>query len=118
MSERPLQHVDLDPEELEALRRELRERAAVGDVARWSPEPDEARQAVAKLVLTLAEFIRSLLERQAIRRLDEDTLTAEEVEALGLALMELERALNELAERFDIDPEELNLDLGPIGRLI
>jgi hypothetical protein len=72
---------------------------------------------VAKLVLTLIEFLRRLLERQAIRRMENGTLTDEEIERLGVALMKLEETVHELAARFGIDPEELELDLGPLGRL-
>jgi hypothetical protein len=76
------------------------------------------RRSVLKLVLTLVEFIRQLLERQAIRRMEVGTLTDEETEAVGLALMRLEETIRELSEQFGISPEELNLDLGPIGRLV
>jgi hypothetical protein len=69
-------------------------------------------------VLTLVEFIRQLLERQAIRRMEAATLTAEETEAIGQALMRLEATVRELAERFGLAPEDLNLDLGPLRRLL
>jgi hypothetical protein len=72
---------------------------------------------VAKLVLTLMEFLRKLFEKQAIRRMEAGTLSAEETESLGLALMKLEETIIELARRFDLSPEDLNLDLGPLGRL-
>ena len=71
-----------------------------------------------KLVLTLIEFIRQLLERQAIRRMDEGTLTADETEAVGLALMRLEETVRDLGAQFGLSPEDLNLDLGPAGKLI
>jgi len=70
-----------------------------------------------KLVLSLVEFLRKLMERQAIRRLEEKTLTAEEVENVGVALMRLEKTIRQLAHRFELDMEDLNLDLGPIGSL-
>ncbi len=70
-----------------------------------------------KLVLSLVEFIRQILERQAIRRMDANTLTPEETESVGLALMRLEETIRDLAEQFGFKPEDLNLDLGPIGRL-
>jgi hypothetical protein len=69
------------------------------------------------LVLTLVEFLRRLFERQALRRMEARTLTPAQVEALGLALMRLEKAVRDLARRFDLRPEDLNLDLGPLGRL-
>jgi hypothetical protein len=73
---------------------------------------------MAKLLLSLAEFLRQLLERQAIRRLEAGTLSPAQTEALGLALMRLEATVHELAARFGLDPDELNLDLGPLGRLV
>lgn len=85
---------------------------------RWNADPDEVRRSVVKLVLTLVEFIRQLLERQAIRRMDAGTLTDQETEAVGLALMRLEETIRELAAQFDLAPEDLNLDLGPVGKLM
>ncbi|HEV3216465.1 MAG TPA: gas vesicle protein K [Vicinamibacterales bacterium] len=86
-------------------------------VARWNPDPEEVQRSVVKLVLSLIEFIRKLMERQAIRRLEARTLTPEEIENVGLALMRLEQTVRQLAKRFKLDVEDLNLDLGPIGRL-
>lgn len=76
------------------------------------------RRSVGKLVLTLVEFVRQILERQAIRRMEAHTLTPEETESVGLALMRLEETIKDLAGQFGLDPDELNLDLGPIGKLI
>ena len=86
-------------------------------VTRWNPDPEEVQRSVVKLVLSLVEFIRKLMERQAIRRMGEQTLTAQEVENVGVALMRLEETIRDLAERFNLDVEDLNLDLGPVGRL-
>ena len=86
--------------------------------ARWNADPADVQRSVAKLVLTLMEFLRKLLERQAIRRMESRTLTEAEVEAVGLALMRLEETLRMMGERFGLAPDELNLDLGPLGRLI
>lgn len=108
----------LDVEDIEALRAELERCVASAPAARWSPDPEEVRAAVAKLVLTLVDFVRQLLERQALRRMEEGTLSSEQVEAVGLALMRLEETVHELAARFGIPPEDLNLDLGPLGRLV
>jgi len=72
---------------------------------------------VAKLVLTLMEFLRKLFEKQTLRRMDEQSLTAEEAEAIGLALMRLEETITDLPGRFGLSVDELNLDLGPLGRL-
>jgi hypothetical protein len=76
------------------------------------------QRSVARLVLTLVEFLRKLMERQAIRRMENETLTPEEVEAVGLALMRLEETVGNMARQFGLDPADLNLDLGPLGRLL
>jgi hypothetical protein len=85
---------------------------------RWNANPDDVQRSVAKLVLTLVEAIRQLLERQAIRRMDADTLTPDEVESIGLALMRLEETVRDLGAQFGLTPDDLNLDLGPIGKLV
>ena len=64
------------------------------------------------------EFIRRLLERQAIRRMEANTLTSVQIEEVGRGLMQLEQAVRELADAFGVSPEELQLDLGPVGRLM
>ena len=102
--------------ELDELRREL-ERTA-GTPLRWNAAPDDVQRSVAQLVLTLVEFIRRLLERQAIRRMDAGTLADEQVEAVGRALMQLEKTVHEMAATFGISKEDLNLDLGPAGKLM
>jgi gas vesicle protein GvpK/gas vesicle protein GvpA/GvpJ/GvpM family len=79
--------------------------------------PDDTSRSVIRLVLTLVEFVRQLLERQAVRRVREKTLNAEEIERLGTALMRLEATVHDLAERHGIDRADLNLDLGPLGTL-
>ncbi|HEY7914792.1 MAG TPA: gas vesicle protein K [Blastocatellia bacterium] len=75
-------------------------------------------QGLAKLVLTLIEFIRRLLEKQAVRRMEGGDLSPEQIEELGLALMKLEEKVEELKSRFGLQDSDLNLDLGPVGRLI
>jgi gas vesicle protein GvpK len=109
--------IRLEIEELEALRTEL-ERRTAAEAPRWNADPEDVRRSVAKLVLTLVEFIRKLMERQAIRRMEAETLTPEEVESVGLALMRLEETVHEMARTFGLDPSDLNLDLGPLGRLL
>jgi hypothetical protein len=104
-------------QEVESLRAEL-DRFANSSPTRWNADPDEVRKSVLKLVLTLVEFIRQILERQAIRRMEANTLTPDETEAVGLALMRLEETIRDLAEQFGLRPEDLNLDLGPIGKLV
>jgi hypothetical protein len=104
--------------EIESLRADLARISADARAPRWNANPDDVGRSVVKLVLTLVELIRQLLERQAIRRMEARTLTRAETDAIGLALMRLEETIRELAEQFDLDPEDLNLDLGPIGRLM
>ena len=98
--------------------REQLERLAKAPPPRWNADPEDVRRSVVKLVLTLIEFIRQLLERQAIRRMDAGTLTADQTEAVGLALMRLEETIRDLGAQFGIAPEDLTLDLGPVGRLL
>ena len=104
--------------ELDALRAQVAELAERSGPPRWNADPADVRRSVLKLVLTLVELIRQLLERQAIRRMDAGTLTADETEAVGLALMRLQETIRDLSAQFDIAPDDLNLDLGPIGRLM
>jgi hypothetical protein len=103
--------------ELEDLRREL-ERTAARAPARWNADPEDVQRSVAQLVLTLVEFIRNLLERQAIRRMEAGTLTDDQTEDIGRALMQLEETVRDIATKFGIPIEDLNLDLGPVGRLM
>ena len=79
--------------------------------------PDNIEQGLAKLVLTLIDFLRQLLERQAIRRMEGGTLTDQEIEEMGEALMKLEAKIGEIAEKFGLSAADLNIDLGPLGRL-
>ena len=81
---------------------------------RWNPDPADVQKSVAQLVLTIVEFLRKLMERQAIRRMEARTLTPREVEAVGAALMLLEETVRDIGLRFGLLPEDLNLDLGPI----
>jgi hypothetical protein len=108
----------IEVREIESLRGELERIAHQPRPPRWNANPEDARRSVAKLVLTLVEFIRQLLERQAIRRMDAGTLTAEETESIGLALMRLEETIRDIGAAFDLAPEDLNLDLGPVGKLV
>ena len=103
--------------EIDDLRAELAALRASTKPSRWNAPPDDVRRSVARLVLTLVEFIRRVLERQAIRRHEEGTLTPDEGERVGMALMRLEETIVEMAETFGLDPKDLNLDLGPLGPL-
>jgi phosphoglycerate-specific signal transduction histidine kinase len=111
----------LTPQEVEATIAELRRQLELR--AQNVPEhidctQETIEQGLAKLVLGLIELLRRLLERQAIRRMEGGTLSDEQVEQMGLALMKLEEKIKELAEQFDLRPEDLNLELGPLGNLL
>lgn len=104
--------------EVESLRAEVERLRAAAAPPRWNADPDDVKRSVAKLVLTLVDAIRQLLERQAIRRMEAQTLTEQETEDVGLALMRLEEAIREIGGQFGLTPEDLNLDLGPLGKLV
>ena len=108
----------VDASELRRLRRQLERVGKDASPPRWNADPDEVRRSVAQLVLTLVEFIRRLLERQAIRRMESGTLTAGQTEDVGRALMQLEATIREIATTFGIPPDDLNFDLGPAGKLM
>ena len=107
----------IDVQEIDSMRAEV-ERLALAAAPRWNADPEDVRRSVAKLVLTLVEFIRQLLERQAIRRMDAGSLTPDQTEAVGLALMRLEETVQDIGRQFGLAPEDLNLDLGPLGKLV
>jgi len=84
---------------------------------RWNPDQDDVQRSVVQLVLTLVELVRKLMERQAIRRMEQRTLSRAETEAIGAALMEIERTIRDIGRMFDLAPEDLNIDLGAIKLL-
>ncbi len=86
--------------------------------ARLDASPEDIDAGVAKLVLTLVEFIRQVLEHQAVRRMEGGGLSDEEVEKLGLALMRLQERVSEVKDVFGLRGDDLNIDLGPLGRLL
>lgn len=85
---------------------------------RINADQQNVEQGLAKLVLTLIELIRKLLEKQAIRRMEAGSLTDEEVERLGETFLKLEAKMAELKETFGLQDEDLNLNLGPLGDLM
>jgi Gas vesicle protein K len=85
---------------------------------RFDADPESVEKGLVQLVLTLVELLRQLMERQAIRRVDAGGLTEDEEERLGRTLMLLDQRMTELREHFGLEPEDLNLDLGPLGRLL
>src|SRR5436305_1604067 len=96
--------------------------AALQAIARSLPDrinadPERVEQGLARLVLTVVELLREVLEHQAIRRMDGGTLSDAEVERLGLALLKLNGRMDELKTIFGLTDEDLNIDLGPLGRL-
>ncbi len=114
MSDEPV--TDVSPDAVAEFERELRE------IARALPEridadPERVDQGLARLVLTLIEVLRKVLEHQAVRRMDGGSLSDEEVERLGLALLRLSERMDELKRLFGLDDEDLEIDLGPLGRL-
>lgn len=116
-TKRPVAAAAVTAAELRVLRREI-ERRMKPSPARWNPDPEDVQRSVAQLVLTIVEFLRRLMERQAIRRMEQKTLTRKEVEAVGAALMTLEETVVEIGKRFGLTPEDLNLDLGGLGKLM
>lgn len=118
MTEKPRQ---LSPQDVEdavsELKRELNS-FAHGAPQRIECSPENIEQGLAKLVLGLVELLRRLLERQAIRRMEGGSVTPEQTEEMGLALMRLEQKIRELTSAFGLRPEDLNLDLGPLGKLL
>jgi len=108
---------EIDTLHVEEFSREL-QRVSDTLPPRINIDAQSVEQGLAKLVLTLIEFIRRLLEKQAIRRMEGGDLSPEQIEELGLALMKLEAKMQELKAQFGLAEEDLNLDLGPVGRLI
>ena len=85
---------------------------------RVNADPEQVERGLAQLVLTLVELLRQLMERQALRRMDNGTLTDEQIERLGETFMKLEQRMNELKEHFELNDRDLNLNLGPLGNLL
>lgn len=81
-------------------------------------DSSKVEQGLAKLVLTIIELLRQLMERQAMRRVESDTLTDDQLEELGLTLMKLEEKMEELKIIFGLENEDLNIELGPLGKLM
>lgn len=111
---------DLKPETLSGENRtcENDKTLSVAPSSRIDCSPENIEQGLAKLVLGLIEMVRQLLERQAIRRMQGGSLSDQQVEEMGEALMKLEAKIHELADHFGLKPADLNLDLGPLGNLL
>lgn len=85
---------------------------------RVNADPEGLERGLAQLVLTIIELLRQLMERQALRRIDGGSLSDEQIERLGLTFMELDKRMAQLRDEFGLTEEDLNLDLGPLGRLV
>lgn len=85
---------------------------------RTNVDPKHVEQGLAKLVLTLVDLIRKLMEKQAIRRIEDGQLSVEEIEEMGNAFLLLDEKMKQLKEIFGLEDEDLNLDLGPLGELL
>ncbi len=94
------------------------EKIKQGNTGRINATPDNVESGLAKLVLTLIELIRKLIEKQAMRRIEGDSLTDDQIENLGETLMKLENKMDELKKIFNLTDKDLNLDLGPLGNLL
>lgn len=107
------------PQAVEQALEELSAQATGKDAAqRLDCSPENIEQGLARLVLAIIELLRKVMERQAIRRMEGGSLSSEQVEEMGQALMKLESKIRELADHFGLRPEDLNLDLGPLGNLL
>jgi hypothetical protein len=85
---------------------------------RLETDPEQVQRDLVRLVLTVVELVRQLMERQALRRVDDGSLSDEQVEKIGCTLMALEDRMAELRDHFGLAPEDLNIDLGPLGPLL
>jgi hypothetical protein len=81
-------------------------------------DQDNVKNGLGRLVLTLVKLLHELLERQALRRIDAGYLSDPEIERLGLALMKQAQEIERLRQEFNLDEDDLNLDLGPLGKLL
>ncbi len=106
-----------NPGDLQAFTAEL-ERASDTLPHRINADPEGVEHGLAKLVLTLIELLRQLMERQALHRIDGGSLSDEEIERLGQTFMKLEMRMEELKQIFGLEDEDLNIDLGPLGNLL
>lgn len=81
-------------------------------------DPDEVGRDLSRLVLTLVELLRRVVEHQAVQRMDDPDLSEEQVERMGVALWRLEEKMQEMKTVFGLADDELNIDLGPLGRML
>ena len=86
--------------------------------ARINLNPDDMKNGLAGLVLTLIKLLHELLERQAVRRIDAGSLSEEQIERLGITLMKQSQEIERLRKEFGLTEADLNIDLGPLGKLL
>lgn len=105
------------PPDLDALARAL---PSIDDALprRLNADPENLEKGLAQLVLTIVELLRQLMERQALRRIDDGTLSDDQIERLGQTFMKLAERMEQLRDEFGVDAEDLNLNLGPLGDLL
>jgi hypothetical protein len=103
--------------DLEGVAREL-DRIGTAFPHRVDADPERVEQGLAQLVLTLVELLRQLMERQALRRMEQGNLTDEQIERLGQTFMKLGQRMEELKREFGLEDQDLNLNLGPLGDLL
>ena len=117
MTDSPGEKLLASPLNLDPFARDLR-RLDDALTRRVAADPENVERGLAQLVLTIVELLRQLMERQALRRVEAGNLDDETIERLGKTLMALESRMDELKQTFGLDDEDLNLDLGPLGRLL
>ena len=105
------------PTDLDGLAREL-EQLGNAFPSRVNADPEQVEKGLAQLVLTLVELLRQLMERQALRLIEQGSVTDEEIERLGVTFMRLEQRMDELKRQFGLEDEDLNINLGPLGDLL
>jgi hypothetical protein len=117
MNDSPGEKLLATPLDLDPFARDLR-RLDDALTRRVEADPENVERGLAQLVLTIVELLRQLMERQALRRIDAGGLTDEQEERLGRTFMELDQRMADLRKEFGLTEEDLNLDLGPLGRLL
>ena len=117
MTDSPGEKLLATPLNLDPFARDLR-RLDDALTRRVAADPENVERGLAQLVLTIVELLRQLMERQALRRVEAGNLDDETIERLGKTMMALESRMDELKQTFGLDDEDLNLDLGPLGRLL
>jgi uncharacterized protein YjiS (DUF1127 family) len=118
VSSLPAEKILCDPCDLEAFASELQQQSGSPLPQRVNADPEGVEQGLAKLVLTLIELLRRIMERQALRRMEAGSLNDAEIERLGQTFLNLDLRMEELKQIFGLEGEDLNLNLGPLGDLM